>query len=109
MKVVIKEWGLEYWIVNKSAYCGKKLELFEGMQCSLHHHKVKDETFYVVSGKVAFELDGRHQVLESGDSIHVPPLAKHRFGGIEPSVIMEFSTYHSDDDTYRDEPSGRME
>ena len=57
MKTVIKDWGVEYWIVNET-YCGKKLKLFQGMQCSLHHHKIKDETFYVVSGEVAFELDG---------------------------------------------------
>ncbi len=107
MKTVIKDWGVEYWIVNET-YCGKKLKLFQGMQCSLHHHKIKDETFYVVSGEVAFELDGEHRVLFPEDSVHVPPLSKHRFGGIENSIIIEFSTHHSDDDTYRDEPSGVM-
>ncbi len=108
MLAVEKVWGSELWIVNTQRYCGKKLTLRQGMQCSLHWHECKDETFYVHSGLVRFELDGTVTTLRPGDSIHVSPLRRHRFGGIEDSEIFEFSTFHSDDDVVRIEPSGPM-
>jgi hypothetical protein len=40
-----KVWGEEQWLVNTGAYCGKRMLLKKGFQCSLHHHKIKDETF----------------------------------------------------------------
>jgi len=34
---------------------------------------------------------------------------KHRFTGLENSEIMEFSTHHEDEDSYRDELSGKVD
>ena len=101
--VVPKVWGEEKWIVNNDKYCGKRLLLFQGMQCSLHHHKIKHETFYIVGGKVRFELDDEVYILTQGDSIEVPVGTRHRFGGLVLSVIMEFSTHHEESDSYREE------
>jgi len=47
VKHVEKVWGSEDWIVNRE-YCGKVLNLNKGFRCSMHYHKNKDETFYVV-------------------------------------------------------------
>ncbi len=105
---VPKVWGEEQWIVNKS-YCGKKLLLKKNYQCSLHSHKEKDETFYVQSGKVAFELGAQHCVLYPGDSIYVAPGTPHRFAGIEESEIFEFSTTHKEEDSYRLTQSGHVD
>lgn len=104
MEVHQKVWGEEHWIVNKE-YCGKKLILKKGFQCSLHYHKEKDETFYVESGRVKFELVDSVRELLPGDSVYVPPLAHHRFTGLEDSEIFEFSTTHKEEDSYRIEPS----
>ena len=41
-----KGWGYENWLVNTELYCGKILHFNHGKQCSLHYHKIKDETFY---------------------------------------------------------------
>lgn len=100
-----KVWGSELWIVNTDEYCGKKLMLRKGMQCSLHYHKIKDESFFVQSGLVRFEKDGDIFILRLGDSIHVPPRCVHRFAGIEDSEIFEFSTRHEELDVYRIELS----
>ena len=105
-KIVPKVWGHEEWIVN-STYCGKLLHLREGMRCSLHYHERKDETFYVLSGKVRLEVGAFAVTLNPGDSHHIPPGTRHRFSGIDDSVIVEFST-HDDDDNVRLEPSGLM-
>jgi mannose-6-phosphate isomerase-like protein (cupin superfamily) len=100
-----KVWGSELWIVNTDEYCGKRLMLRKGMQCSLHYHKIKDETFFVQSGLVRFEKDGNILILGPGDSIHVPARSLHRFGGVENSEIFEFSTHHVELDVYRIELS----
>jgi D-lyxose ketol-isomerase len=89
-----KVWGEEHWIVNRQ-YCGKKLVLRKGFRCSLHFHKQKDEVFYVISGRV---------LLEHGDGI--APGVVHRFWGLEDAEIIEFSTHHEDEDSYRIETSG---
>lgn len=107
MEIVPKVWGEEHWIVN-AEYCGKKLVLKKGFRCSIHHHKVKDETFYVISGKVLLESDGKSHLLKPGDSFHILPGCKHRFTGLETSEIIEFSTHHEDSDSYRDSPSGAI-
>lgn len=108
-KVIMpKLWGHEEWIVN-SEYCGKKLVLNEGFCCSLHYHKIKDETFYIASGKVGFQLNDEHFILTPGDSLLISPGTKHRFYGLENSEIFEFSTHHMEDDSYRDEESGTFE
>ena len=111
-----KVWGYEEWIVNES-YCGKKLCLRRGKRCSLHYHRDKDETFYIVSGKVYMEIGGPAvsvgprviEIMGPGDSVRIHQETVHRFSGIEDSVIIEFSTHHEDDDSYRIERSGEFD
>ena len=103
MEEIKKAWGHEVCIVNNEKYCGKILSLNRGFQSSLHHHKIKDETFYISKGKVLVEL-----VLEKGDSVRILPNTQHRFNGLEDSEIIEFSTQHFDEDSYRETKSGRM-
>ena len=52
MKHVPKGWGWERWIVNCPEYCGKLLFFNKGKRCSWHFHKIKDEVFYLQSGKM---------------------------------------------------------
>jgi len=107
-KEVKKEWGKEIWIVNRD-YCGKKLILNKGFRCSIHYHKNKDETFYILTGKVLMEMDNKNQIMLPGHSILISPNTKHRFTGLEDSEIIEFSTHHDDSDSYRDELSGKVD
>jgi quercetin dioxygenase-like cupin family protein len=102
---VPKEWGEEHWIVN-GEYCGKKLVLRKGWRCSLHYHRVKDEVFYLIAGRVLLEVDGAEHVMVPGDHHRIAPTTVHRFSGIEDSEIIEFSTHHEDEDSYRIEKSG---
>jgi len=111
VKVVPKVWGEERWIVNGALYCGKQMLLRRGWRCSLHMHKVKDETFFVARGRILFEIEGptgriARKVLGPGAVQHVPPRTWHRFGGITAAEFFEFSTTHDDADSYRREDSG---
>lgn len=108
IKIVPKEWGEERWIVNRD-YCGKILVLNKGYRCSLHHHKLKDETFYISKGSVLMECDGKAMIMNPGDALLIQPNTKHRFTGLEDSEIFEFSTHHEDSDSYRDELSGKID
>ena len=101
IKIVDKIWGKEYWIHNSEKYCGKKLILNKGKRCSLHHHKIKDETFYVQEGKVLMKLEKIERVMEFGEVIEIPRGKLHRFSGLENSILFEFSTQHFDEDSYR--------
>lgn len=104
---VKKDWGEEELIANR-AYCGKILRLKQGRQCSLHFHAEKDETFYVLDGKVRLELNGWTMILGAGDSAHVAPGRLHRFAGLTDATIIEFSTHHEDGDSHRIEKSRPM-
>jgi mannose-6-phosphate isomerase-like protein (cupin superfamily) len=108
IKVVPKVWGEEQWIVNRD-YCGKILVLKKGYRCSIHCHKKKDETFYLLEGKVLMELGDKKFVMKPGEAVHVPVGSYHRFSGIEDSRIIEFSTKHSDSDSYRKAKSGQFD
>lgn len=108
--IVHKEWGHEEWIVNKPAYCGKKMVFKSGYQCSMHHHKIKDETFYIQSGKIILETEYEGQaamrVMTPGDTAHMIPNMWHRITALVDSEVFEFSTFHMEDDSYRRTNSG---
>ena len=107
IEIYPKVWGEEHWIVNKE-YCGKKLVLREGYRCSIHWHKIKDEVFYIITGLVLMEVNGVSRLLKPGMKQYIRPGDKHRFIGLLDSEIMEFSTTHMEEDSYRDEPSGKV-
>lgn len=104
-ETVKKVWGEEEVIVNNPMYCGKLLKIRKGAKSSLHYHKEKHETFYVLSGGVTLEMDHYSVNLYPAQSAVIAPDCAHRFEGLEDSVIIEFSTHHSDDDVVRLEAS----
>ena len=113
LKVVPKAWGEERWIANNRRYCGKQMLLRKGWRCSMHMHRVKDETFFVTRGRMLFEIEGpggrvRRRILGPGSIQHVPPGVWHRFSGIERTEFFEFSTTHRESDSYRRTASGPM-
>jgi len=108
IKSVDKVWGHEEWLVNTDLYCFKKLYLAEGYRCSMHHHKIKDETFIVEKGHVRMEVGLEVLSMYPGDQVHIPPNTEHRFSGLTDSIILEVSTTHMEEDSYRSEESGQF-
>jgi len=108
IKLVPKGWGYEKWIVNTEKYCGKLLYFDQGKRCSWHYHKIKDEVFYVQSGKilVKYSTDDDYRyaqeiILEPGDNFHVYTGLRHQMIALEDTELFEFSTQHFDEDSYR--------
>ena len=111
LKIVNKIWGKEEWLVNSEFYCAKWLHLKKGYQCSLHKHKIKDETFYLVFGVVELEIGKlrRRHTLFPGQQYRIKPNVLHRFKSLTPqSTILEVSTHHEDSDSYRVIKSGKI-
>ena len=108
MTFVNKGWGYEKWIVNKPEYCGKLLFFNKGKRCSWHYHEIKDEVFYVQSGKllVKYGLDddlekAEEIVLNRGDNFYIYRGLRHQMIALEQTELFEFSTEHFDEDSYR--------
>lgn len=108
---VEKGWGYELWAVNKPEYCGKILFFQAGKRCSLHYHKIKDETFYLHSGKIVLLIQNTGEfsgvsipqliVMSPGETYHIPRLMRHQMLALEDSELFEFSTQHFEEDSYR--------
>lgn len=106
-----KGWGYEDWIANKKEYCGKLLLFEKGKKCSIHYHKLKDETFFLFSGKLKVLLSdsledyeaGKKEeiILNAGECLYIWPGRVHRMEAVEESNLMEFSTEHFEEDSYR--------
>lgn len=105
---VPKGWGFEKWITNNKKYCGKLLYFVKGKKCSWHFHKIKDEVFYIQSGKLLVRYGWDQDIkkadqliLKKGDSFHVKPGLIHQMLALEDTEMFEFSTQHFDEDSYR--------
>ncbi len=105
---VPKGWGFEKWIVNTEEYCGKLLYFVKGKKCSWHYHKLKDETFYIQSGKIILKYSDDDEmnyadeiILNKGDKFHIYRTLRHQMFALENTELFEFSTQHFDEDSYR--------
>ena len=108
MNYVDKGWGYERWVVNSPEYCGKLLFFNKGKRCSWHYHKLKDEVFYLQSGKLLVKYSDNDDlesadelVLEAGQNFHVYRGLRHQMIALEDTELFEFSTTHFDEDSYR--------
>jgi len=105
MKLVIKSWGSEMWLLNNELYCSKVMICFKDKWSSkgkYHYHKNKDETFFILEGELHLVVDGYSIILEKGDSFRIPPFTLHKFTSVTPYCkFIEASTHHDDEDSYK--------
>ena len=95
IKHVDKGWGYEKWIVNKREYCGKLLFFNKDKRCSWHFHKLKDEVFYLQSGKLLVKYSDQDDiekaeelVLEAGENFHVYTGLRHQMIALEDNILI---------------------
>lgn len=102
-----KGWGEEVWIINTDKYCGKLLRFNKGASFSDHFHLKKDEAWYVLQGTLElrhYDLSTAERIttiLKVGDVVHVPSAAPHQLTAMEDSIVIEVSTTHDENDSYR--------
>ena len=93
---VEKPWGYELHWAKTDRYVGKLIHVNRGHALSLQYHNQKDETIFLWSGKLLFEIEengtlvGRE--MSPGEAVHVTPKTVHRMTAIEDADIFEVST-----------------
>jgi mannose-6-phosphate isomerase len=110
---VEKPWGYELHWAKTDRYVGKIIHVKAGHALSLQYHNVKDETIYLHSGRLLFEIQEGERLIKRdmrpGESVHIVPKTVHRMTAIEDSDILEASTPELDDVVRLEDRYGRVD
>lgn len=91
MENIHKIWGTRSRILLDDHNEIDLLNLKKDTFCSTHTHKIKINTFILVSGKVRIETELGNKILLPNDEWSVIPPLKHRFIALEDSVMIELA------------------
>lgn len=99
MEKIEKPWGYEVIWAKSDRYVGKFLHINPHSRLSLQYHNKKEETIYVMAGKLKLTLDeGEESIVGPGTVVHIHPGRVHRFGAEDVGVMLcEVSTPELDD------------
>jgi mannose-6-phosphate isomerase len=97
-----KPWGHELWFAHTDRYAGKLLHVNAGERLSIQYHRDKDETSYLLSGRLQLSRGQSadsmtESVLEAGDVWRNEPGQVHTVEALGDSVIVEVSTPELED------------
>ena len=97
-----KPWGYEIWYGWTDKYVGKILHVNPGGKLSLQYHHQKDETSYLLSGKLILtkgtSTDNLTRVeIGPGYTWRNIPGEIHSLEGVEDADVLEVSTPELDD------------
>lgn len=111
---VDKPWGHELWFAHTEQYAGKLLIVRAGHRLSLQYHDAKDESCYLLSGKLLLvqgpSADALEEVvLEPGVRWRNTPGVVHTIEAIEDATVLEVSTPQLDDVVRLDDRYGRSD
>ncbi len=115
---VSKPWGSELWFAHTEHYAGKILRVRAGSRLSIQYHEKKDETSYVLSGRVIVSQGDSVEKMTTrelgpGESWRNRPLVVHTLEAVEDAEIIEVSTPQLEDivrlqDRYRRVPGAGL-
>ncbi|MFH1410281.1 MAG: cupin [Patescibacteria group bacterium] len=101
IREIPKPWGKEIWFAWTDKYAGKILVLNKGHRFSLQYHAKKEETQFILEGKVKVtigKMSGKapgkltSKTLKAGQKIDIPAKTIHRVDALTDCVILEVST-----------------
>ena len=101
-----KKFGMCMITILNSKYCKKLLFIFQKQRHPAQYHKKKQETFFILYGKVKLKITrnkvSKTQILKTGDIVTIYPKDIHSFSGLskEGAVIEELSTKSMSSDSY---------
>ncbi|MGH7663371.1 MAG: cupin domain-containing protein [Gemmatimonadaceae bacterium] len=100
--VVPKPWGHEIIWASTGRYVGKILHISAGHSLSVQYHERKEETLYLLSGKLIFRAGARNSDLADvnlaeGDAFSVTPGTVHQLEAVTDCDVLEASTPDLDD------------
>ncbi len=99
---VEKPWGHELWFAHTERYAGKLLHVEAGHRLSVQYHEDKDETSYLLSGRLLLSQGDDPERLEAteigaGAVWRNLPGTVHTIEALEDAVVVEVSTPELDD------------
>jgi mannose-6-phosphate isomerase len=99
---VEKPWGYELWWALTDRYAGKLLHVEQGQRLSLQFHEQKDESSYVLRGRLLLTKGPSEQELTTselteGDAWRNEPGEVHTIEALEDCDVLEVSTPELDD------------
>ena len=111
-RTVDKPWGHELWWAHTERYAGKILHVRAGQRLSLQYHEHKDETSYLLSGRMLLtkgtsETDLTETEIGPGHGWRNLPGEIHTIEAIEDSDVLEVSTPELDDVVRLEDRYGR--
>jgi len=110
-----KPWGWELIWALTDQYVGKILFVRAGCALSLQFHNLKDETWYIQSGRAEIELAAagdavtNREVVGAGAAFRLRPGTVHRIHAIEDTTVIEASTPQLDDIVRLEDLYGRAD
>jgi mannose-6-phosphate isomerase len=101
-RYVDKPWGGELWFARTDLYAGKVLYVKAGQRLSVQYHVTKDETSYLLCGRIVLTRGQSAESLvetelEVGAVWRNEPGQVHSVEALEDSTIIEVSTPELDD------------
>lgn len=93
------DWGFKAILVSRKEYASSILIILEGEQTQYMYHKKRDKTWAILQGVIQFTIEGRTQLLNEGDNVHIPAKIMHKATAIKgDATIMEVGTCLLDDE-----------
>ena len=115
---VEKPWGYELHWAKTDRYVGKLIHVNAGHALSLQYHNQKDETIFLWTGRMLFEIAEGHEgtaggpltkrEMKPGEAVHVTPKTVHRMTAITDCDIFEVSTPELQDVVRLEDRYGRQ-
>ena len=107
-----KPWGHEIWWAWTDDYVGKILHVKAGHRLSVQYHEHKDETSYVLRGRLTLLKGPAADALETtsveqGAQWRNRPGEIHTIEAVEDADVLEVSTPHVDDVVRLEDAYGR--
>ncbi|HVK02777.1 MAG TPA: hypothetical protein VM490_04850 [Armatimonadaceae bacterium] len=99
---VEKPWGYEIWYAWTDQYVGKIIHVDKGHKLSLQYHNEKDETSYLLKGRMLLTKGASEDALTvteigEGHQWRNRPREIHTIEAVEDSDVLEVSTPHLED------------
>jgi len=108
---VPKPWGHETIWAHTDLYVGKILHIKAGQALSVQYHEVKDETVYLLSGRLIYRVWENDEPVDVdlgvGQAYRITADTVHQMEAVKASDLLEVSTPEVDDVVRLEDRYGR--
>ena len=88
-----KKTGCYLFNLINQEYAKKIIVMLPNQSHPVHHHKIKNETFHILSGTLTLTLNKKKKILKKGDVIDIKKNSYHKFkAGPKGCIFDEIST-----------------